>query len=314
MVVTSSNNKAVENVSAELPALNAVAQDAPGLRYFKAISDKILGDQTWGMISAVLGNAGNRYGFSQSFWRDDEVGMSAFLHHACGVPQIVSEPQDEGPPIKRNRKIVDLENPAASARQANGRWINAKRSFEQGLKASEEHQYTLQAIHIQIEELVKISAEIDHLFAQQPVWQDELSALRQQQPAAGATLQRGEEEKCDAIRVRSEHNAQKLGFFGRLFKRKHHQSRLSEDVKRSAAESKAEQDWTDAKAAFDGLHVDIAAKEQAIEAAQKKIETLRKKLTHLEHEARTTLSQLGVQCPDAKFFAKPHEEIQKASV
>jgi len=89
MVVASSNNKAVENVSAELPALDAIAQDAPNLRYFKSISDKVLGRESWGTIAAVLGNASNRFLFSQAFWRDEENGLSTYLNHASGLPQIV---------------------------------------------------------------------------------------------------------------------------------------------------------------------------------------------------------------------------------
>jgi hypothetical protein len=57
MVVTSSNNKAVENVSAELPGLGAIANDAPELRYFKTLSDALHQSETWGAIAAVLGNA-----------------------------------------------------------------------------------------------------------------------------------------------------------------------------------------------------------------------------------------------------------------
>jgi ABC-type polysaccharide/polyol phosphate transport system, ATPase component len=68
LVVASSNNKAVENVSAELPALDAVAADARELRYFKSTADSAHARQTWGMIAAVLGNALNRSRFRQTFW------------------------------------------------------------------------------------------------------------------------------------------------------------------------------------------------------------------------------------------------------
>lgn len=92
MVVASSNNKAVENVSAELPALDAIARDANDLRYFKTVSDKVLERESWGVVAAVLGNSSNRFMFSQHFWRDEENGLSTYLNHACGVPQVVSEP------------------------------------------------------------------------------------------------------------------------------------------------------------------------------------------------------------------------------
>ena len=84
MVVTSSNNKAVENVSAELPGLGAIANDAPELRYFKTLSDALHQSETWGAIAAVLGNAQNRSRFKQTFWWDDDNGLNSYLRAAAG--------------------------------------------------------------------------------------------------------------------------------------------------------------------------------------------------------------------------------------
>ncbi|MEM8636948.1 MAG: hypothetical protein AAGF33_18430, partial [Pseudomonadota bacterium] len=169
MVVTSSNNKAVENVSAELPALDAIADDAPDLRYFKSISDNMLERETWGAIAAVLGNASNRFTFSQDFWRDEENGLSTYLNHAVGIPQIVSEPRDVGPPRKRNRDVIDREDPPANAREAAARWEKARTNFLSAMKASKESQKKLQDLHIRLVRLVVVAAEIDDLLAQEPV-------------------------------------------------------------------------------------------------------------------------------------------------
>ena len=84
MVVASSNNGAVENVTTELPGLKAVDPawtDAPG--FFPGVARTLLEDepgadgqpprerQCWALLSAVLGNRANRRRFVDRFWWAD---------------------------------------------------------------------------------------------------------------------------------------------------------------------------------------------------------------------------------------------------
>lgn len=133
MLVASSNNGAVENVSAELPGAGAVAEDAPNLRYFRSLSDQLLERPTWGLGAAVLGNAGNRYRFSQTFWWDKEVGLSTYLSAAAGNESLV-EADENGP--ARKPRIVKQEDPPRDQFDALERWEQARRRFNTALAAS----------------------------------------------------------------------------------------------------------------------------------------------------------------------------------
>ena len=86
MLVVSSNNKAVENVTRELPGADAIADDAEDLRYFTTVSDTLAGQTgaTWGLIAAVLGRSKNRRDFASAFWWDKETGMRQYLAAARG--------------------------------------------------------------------------------------------------------------------------------------------------------------------------------------------------------------------------------------
>lgn len=131
MIVASSNNGAVDNVSTEIPTLKAVAADAPDLRYFKSLSDSLFGTETWGLAAAALGKGDNRYRFSQAFWKDEDQGMAAYLAAASGA-----FPQVERNGTLRPPRIVEQEQPPQSHEEALARWNAARESFKTALARS----------------------------------------------------------------------------------------------------------------------------------------------------------------------------------
>ncbi len=80
MVVTSSNNAAVENISRELPKRQSLAEHWSSVEYLQPVAHKIAAqkkddsfdelafeDVPWGLISCVLGNKANRNRFNKGF-------------------------------------------------------------------------------------------------------------------------------------------------------------------------------------------------------------------------------------------------------
>jgi hypothetical protein len=83
MVVASSNNAAVENISRELPQLKSLGEDFKTLDYLKPVANQVNASkksrkyqpltseqQCWGMIAATLGKKSNRVDFTERFFFD----------------------------------------------------------------------------------------------------------------------------------------------------------------------------------------------------------------------------------------------------
>lgn len=69
IVVASSNNGAVENISHEIPDKTAIDESWLTLTdYFTDSATRVLGRPAWGLISARLGNRRNRNQFTNRFW------------------------------------------------------------------------------------------------------------------------------------------------------------------------------------------------------------------------------------------------------
>jgi len=87
IVVTSTNNNAVKNITQELPARQKVAEEFGPVAYFDEVirevfaAQKVVDDDKqpidcWGLVAAALGNAGNRRSFAKGFFRADYSGPS----------------------------------------------------------------------------------------------------------------------------------------------------------------------------------------------------------------------------------------------
>ena len=315
MVVTSSNNKAVENVSAELPALDAIAVDAPELRYFKSISDNVLERDTWGLIAAVLGNSSNRYMFSQRFWRDEENGLSTYLNHASGVPQIVSEPQGRGrPPLKRNRRIIDREHPPSNSREAQMRWEKARSKFKTKFDALKRTENRLQKLHVQLVRHAQVVAEINNLAQKLPSLEVDARNLESERATALHELQEAENRFKNSRQAQVSHFSSRPGFFARLFRTPRFRTWRDEQhglFNRAGAD---QQRFHNCKKIAEDLGAELAATKELIAQNRESLDTLRAEKTDLEASLQHTCVELDVPIPDDDFFAGAHEDIQTASV
>jgi hypothetical protein len=219
IIVASSNNKAVENVSAELPSLGAIAEDTGVLRYFKTASDSIHRSNTWGLIAAVLGNAQNRSRFKQTFWWDDNVGINVYLAAATGsIRQIEEKNLETGRTEYRLPKIVRDENPPPDHEEALKRWRRAQRRFLDVLSKSKQWQKRLEGLRTDLENLdtlVKVAETAERrreaIITREHDTSIKLQKLSETQVAALAQLRNVEAQ----IR---EHDCLKPGFWARLFR------------------------------------------------------------------------------------------------
>ncbi|KUP94233.1 hypothetical protein [Tritonibacter horizontis] len=297
MVVASSNNKAVENVSAELPALDAIAQDAPNLRYFKSISDKVLGRESWGTIAAVLGNSSNRYLFSQVFWRDEENGLSTYLNHASGLPQVISEPQESGPPIRRNRKIVDSENPPANAREAQARWEIARVDFTEALRASVETQTALQELHKYVVRVVNVTAELESLETRIPLFEEETKELGTAIADAQEHLNRANEALNKSERTLQNSLAQRPGLFARLFRTRRSTEWHLHHEQLSTATSDDRSKATSRRSEFEEIRAQLSVKQERLSEAMAQFGKIQKEKAYLEEQIENAKRQSGRPYP-----------------
>ncbi|WP_425362110.1 DEAD/DEAH box helicase [Candidatus Tisiphia endosymbiont of Mystacides longicornis] len=162
ILIASSNNKAVENISTELPSLKAIADNANDLRYFKALSDSLLGGGSWGLIAAVLGNMTNCKNFNEKFWWDKDFSFSTYLAEINGKSQKfeIKDPDSHEIIETIYPKIIEENNPPSSHSEALERWKEAKENFEKTLKASRDELSKLQETRNLVEELENLEKEL----------------------------------------------------------------------------------------------------------------------------------------------------------
>ncbi len=154
IIIASSNNKAVQNVSAEMPNITAIPEESKDLRFFEKLSDHLFGFKTWGLISAVLGNSNNRYDFSKKFWWDKEYGLSLYLSHICGIDVRIAIMDEEKKVIgKRLPYIINKETTPSSPQEALLNWKIIREEFLTTLQQVKEKLSRMQAVSLDFDYL-----------------------------------------------------------------------------------------------------------------------------------------------------------------
>ncbi len=171
ILVASSNNKAVENISRELPLTDAIDQDVD-LTYFKPLCDSLLaeGESSWGLIATVLGNAKNKGAFVNNAWWEYDTSLYSYFMHMNGTLDLQKD--SEGQPIIPS--IVLQCDPPQNASQALERWNKARKEFGLARKSAKliqliaqdglDAQQVLSTLQERINALAHLKAETQYQF------------------------------------------------------------------------------------------------------------------------------------------------------
>ena len=147
IVVTSTNNNAVKNITQELPAREKVHSDFASATYFDEVirevfaAQKVVDDDKqpidcWGLVAAALGNAGNRRSFARGFFRDEarqapntETSSpgNAQVDDAPGAAAQASTPAPADPLPPSIKQLLEAASNDYTRYQ--GEWHAAKKSF-----------------------------------------------------------------------------------------------------------------------------------------------------------------------------------------
>ncbi len=313
IVVASSNNKAVENVSAELPGIGAIADDAFANGYFKTVSDALLERDSWGVIAAVLGNAGNRHRFRQTFWWDDDTGLMRYLQHAAGTPARLSVKTPDGKTIERPPAIVTKENPPADKSQALRRWKAARRKFLEAEKQAK-------ALVAEAERAARIIEEIPETEERRRDYFDKERQLQELQGPLEQVVGLLHQQLAEATQIRNqtqsasdELRAQKPGFLAFFFRRKYYRAWKDRyEIARQAA-LKAQRAHQDFARQHDDQQGKLTKLNSTLASWREAVEQIDRQLQELAAELRALRTKLGGTFIDEDFFASTHAPRQKAS-
>ncbi|MBL8546466.1 MAG: ATP-binding protein [Hyphomonadaceae bacterium] len=325
IIVASSNNKAVENVSEALPKRGA-AEFAASFEYFSAISDNVArgldteekkhglrradpAKTTWGLAAAVLGNSSNRYTFSQCAWKDFDFGLRSYLLELSGLPQRIEvKDPDTGRIVERRApRLVELVN-AAPARPS---WAKARQAFKATRAELQQRLSQLAAGRAAVGASEARAGQLDAARAALAVAEQEwvnanlgASRIEEAHHNARATLDRARVEVGQAA-------AAAPGMFARFFNGAEMQSWRERTEAADIGAMRAEAAMKAATAVFaekqSQMKLAAARKEDAKTFADGRARDLTASTTALE----AAHAIAGDRFADAAFFDRPPEDLQR---
>ena len=314
ILVASANNKAVENVSREIPELRHVEADrAPN--YFSSIANHVAGDdtETWGLAAAVLGNAANRSSFYNKFWKDPDHGLQQYLWACQGRDtDDVTTDEETGEEIRRVRPVIAAENPPRDKQEALERWQAERERYIRTVKNAEKDLENLEKLRELLKALSSVEAKLHGIQAQleeQRFSMSTQSSVFQHAVHILSGLKTEHETSLNAITM---HRTSRPGILSRLVFSKASrnwrsiQSDLTKDAKRRKRKLIAQKTkCADEKDATDAIKGKVRALESA--AGETNAQVLEQ-----EKALEGPRALLGAQYADDLFWKASHDDFQRS--
>ncbi|VWC94377.1 DEAD/DEAH box helicase [Burkholderia lata] len=321
ILVASSNNKAVENVSKELPSMKSVGRD---IRYLKTVADRLQarrsesgewidGEPAWGLIAAVLGNAKNRGEFQQAVWWDDDRSLRLYLKAAKG-DSVIREIRDE------DGRIVDREIPTVITAEspptpelAIKQWHTARHAFST-LHASVVAELTaIEQVRETCLKRVDARDAASVARADRDIAADQESGCRQEADRKEAAVLAAESDLEHAERARAVLLRQRPGFVARLFKTRRYAEWSQDYVPLENAAATARQAFTHAVRDRQTAAESLRSAHEALAAADDRLRQAVEIVASLEEKIASFQRAFDVDIVDDTFFENGHETWNLAS-
>ena len=327
IVVASSNNKAVENVSKELPLKEANGRHEQ-IAYFRSISDLIAnpkragyfeaeGDtpsdsiETWGLIAAALGKGSNRGAFQQGFWWNEDGGFLTYLKAARGM-NVMREIKDEltGAIIDRVMpSVVVNERPSTNEADAAAAWRKARTAFLKLKETVDAEIASIEGMRRDIRALKGATTEHQKLKQLRPSLDEAVEQARQIAESCHRDQEKAKSQVERDKTLLDSHLAGRPNFFSRLFGTAAWKSwrstlqKLSATLQQSAlcaqvadgALELARSEWSNAQSQLKQLDHEISSIWQAV--------------SELKATAAQARNRMGDRVVDELFFEREHEVI-----
>lgn len=329
VLVASSNNRAVENVSSELPLRSAVGNQAGEPRYFRIASDalqaRLNADDgqasaqpdgargTWGLIAAVLGNAANRADFQRTFWWNEDFGFRTYLRAIRG-DDVTIEIQDEAGAViaRRPPRIIEDERPP-SRHEAKRNWDSVRARFTALLAEVESTLAQLETLRLSLRERDRAAGALSD--AQQVLHEvaADFGRFEEDRTARATDVSACREIAASADRAVTAHGRRRPGILARLFRtsawrhwKEQHHVLIRAALEATRTLSVAEAGLAVATRTAQAHLAELRAKEAGIAS-------LRQALAALDAKIAPWRKRLGARIVDTSFFAQGHAGWNLAS-
>lgn len=284
IVVASSNNGAVENISKELPLKKEVKGYSDRIGYFRQVSEECLDKEYWGLIAAVMGNKDNQRKLIYRIWEGDS--------------------EKETYTLKQKLRYKPTEE----------EWQNAVSLFKNKLRAVEEEKSRLTGFMKEAEILEKLGtqrAEAENRLLQAA---KELDKQLEVENSLSAALETGRQRKEKAMAELKLLQSTRPGFFLYWFNktvRTHYKQALTSAL---SEYNRMTEEMATRERARQDLALRIEEVKKIREQSRKEYDRINNEYVRLSASAEAARQELKGAYADASFWQRiESKEVQEVS-